>query len=126
MTTATSVRASMMAGAFCGGGAAAARRDRRLIVSELSAGTLSPLAALGSFRIRWIKAFRMEVRMDLARIIISDTQEQQIIVLRERDGERQFSIVIGDLEAQAIRRRISGIRSARPLTHDLLASVIEQ
>ena len=41
----------------------------------------------------------MEVRMDLARIVISDTSEQQIIVLREHEGTRQFPIVIGLAEA---------------------------
>jgi len=66
----------------------------------------------------------MEVRMDLARIVISDTSEQQIIILRERDGERQFPIVIGVTEALAIDRRVKGILTPRPLTHDLLASVI--
>jgi bifunctional DNase/RNase len=67
----------------------------------------------------------MEVRMDLARIVISDTSEQQIIILRERDGDRQFPIVIGITEALAIDRRAKGILTPRPLTHDLLASVIE-
>jgi len=66
----------------------------------------------------------MEVRMDLARIVISDTSEQQIIVLRERDGPRQFPIVIGLTEAMAIDRRVKNIPTPRPLTHDLLASVI--
>ena len=62
--------------------------------------------------------------MDLARIVISDTSEQQIIVLRERDGIRQFPIVIGLAEAIAIDRRVKGIVTPRPLTHDLLANVI--
>lgn len=66
----------------------------------------------------------MEVRMDLARIVISDTSDQQIIVLRERSGNRQFPIVIGINEASAIDRRVKGIPSPRPLTHDLLANVI--
>ena len=66
----------------------------------------------------------MEVRMDLARIVISDTSEQQIIVLKETEGERQFPIVIGVTEALAIDRRVKGIVTPRPLTHDLLASVI--
>jgi len=66
----------------------------------------------------------MEVRMDLARIVISDTSEQQIIVLRERDGPRQFPIVIGLTEAIAIDRRVKSIPTPRPLTHDLLANVI--
>ncbi|MHC4443459.1 MAG: bifunctional nuclease family protein [Planctomycetota bacterium] len=67
----------------------------------------------------------MEVRMDLARIVISDTSEQQIIVLSERSGIRQFPIVIGITEAWAIDRRVKDITTPRPLTHDLLANVIK-
>ncbi len=66
----------------------------------------------------------MEVRMDLARIVISDTSEQQIIVLREHEGARQFPIVIGVAEALAIDRRVKNISTPRPLTHDLLANMI--
>jgi bifunctional DNase/RNase len=68
----------------------------------------------------------MEVRMDLARIIIQDNSDQQIIVLKERDGERSFPMVIGDMEAIAIDRRWKGMRYARPMTHDLMANVIER
>ncbi|HMQ14842.1 MAG TPA: bifunctional nuclease family protein [Phycisphaerae bacterium] len=68
----------------------------------------------------------MEVRMDLAQIRISDVTEQQIIVLRERNGNRYLHIVIGLPEAVAIQRRIKGEMPQRPLTHDLLANTIEQ
>jgi len=68
----------------------------------------------------------MEVRMDLARIVINDTSEQQIIVLAERSGTRHFSIVIGITEAWAIDRRVKDITTPRPLTHDLLANVIRE
>jgi len=68
----------------------------------------------------------MEVRMDLARIVIQDTSDQQIIFLRERDGTREFPIVIGHAEANAIYRRLKGEKKPRPLTHDLLADVIER
>ncbi|MBI4580575.1 MAG: bifunctional nuclease family protein [Planctomycetes bacterium] len=68
----------------------------------------------------------MEVRMDLARIVISETSQEQIIVLRERDGKRQFPIVIGLTEAYAIDRRVKSISTARPLTHELLANVIHE
>jgi uncharacterized protein len=68
----------------------------------------------------------MAIQMELHRIIISEMQDQQIIVLKEVDGERKFPIVIGSGEAWAIDRRLKGIPSQRPLTHDLLASVIEQ
>ena len=68
----------------------------------------------------------MSVQMELHKIIISEMQPEQIIMLKEVDGERKFPIVIGTPEAYAIDRRLKGIVSPRPLTHDLLASVIEQ
>jgi bifunctional DNase/RNase len=64
--------------------------------------------------------------MELRRIIISEVDEQQIIVLRELDGERSFPIVIGIFEATSIDRRVKGVPSPRPLTHDLVANVIDQ
>ncbi|MBN2559566.1 MAG: bifunctional nuclease family protein [Phycisphaerae bacterium] len=68
----------------------------------------------------------MDVRMNLARIVIQETSEQQIIFLRESNGEREFPIVIGDAEAMAIDRRLKGYKKTRPMTHDLLADVIER
>jgi bifunctional DNase/RNase len=64
--------------------------------------------------------------MELNKIIISEMQESQIIVLKEVDGERKFPIVIGSSEAMAIDRRLKGHQTPRPMTHDLLATVIEQ
>lgn len=66
------------------------------------------------------------VQMDLARIVIMETGESQMIVLRERNGDRFFPILIGISEALAIERRVKGIQMQRPLTHDLMASIIEQ
>lgn len=68
----------------------------------------------------------MAVQMELNKIIISEMQEQQIIMLKEVDGERTFPIVIGGPEALAIDRRLKGIATPRPMTHDLLANVIEE
>lgn len=68
----------------------------------------------------------MSIQMELHKIIISELQEQQIIMLKEVDGERVFPIVIGNSEALAIDRRLKGLPTPRPLTHDLLARVIEQ
>lgn len=67
----------------------------------------------------------MPVQMELHKIIISEMKDQQIIILKEVDGERKFPIVIGSGEAYAIDRRLKGIATPRPLTHDLLATVIE-
>jgi bifunctional DNase/RNase len=79
--------------------------------------------------------------MELARILIRELADYQIIELREvladpthpLDDEaqlahlasaRKFPIVIGLPEAQAIERRLKNIPVKRPQTHDLLASVI--
>ena len=67
----------------------------------------------------------MDVEVELSRIIINETSDQQIIVLKERHGTRAFPIVIGIVEIFAIDRRLKGIEPPRPMTHDLLASVIE-
>lgn len=64
------------------------------------------------------------VRMDLVRIVIMETEDQQVIVLRERDGDRAFPIMIGTYEALAIDRRVKGQIPERPMTHDLFASVL--
>jgi len=67
----------------------------------------------------------MEVEAELSRIIINEASDQQIIVIKERDGERSFPIVIGIVEIFAIDRRLKGIRPPRPMTHDLLGNIID-
>ena len=65
------------------------------------------------------------VQVELHQIIIREMEHEQFIVLKEVDGERRLPIMIGSAEAFAIDRRLKGMPTARPLTHDLLASVIE-
>ena len=67
----------------------------------------------------------MDVLMELSRILITEMGDQQVIFLREKGGERTFPILIGTGEALAIDRRLKHIPTPRPLTHDLLANVIE-
>ena len=70
----------------------------------------------------------MLVKMNLARIVIVDSEDEKMsmIVLREIEGERAFPILIGVNEAYAIDRRLKGIAVQRPLTHDLVERMIEQ
>jgi bifunctional DNase/RNase len=63
--------------------------------------------------------------MELSRIIISEINDQQVIYLKEVDGDRAFPILIGIFEATSIDRRVKGHESPRPLTHDLLVRVAE-
>ena len=67
----------------------------------------------------------MPVPMELSRILICEMHDLQVIELAEQGGERRFPILIGLAEAEAIRRRFQGIELKRPLTHELLANVIE-
>ena len=66
----------------------------------------------------------MPVPMQLARIIISEISDNQVVYLQEIDGDRQFPILIGIFEATSIDRRVKGdYHPPRPLTHDLIVSV---
>ena len=66
----------------------------------------------------------MDVPMELSRILITELGDQQVIFLKERGGDRSLPIVIGITEALAIDRRLKGKTPPRPMTHDLLASVV--
>ena len=67
----------------------------------------------------------MPVQMELSRIIISEINDQQVIYLREIEGNRTFPILIGIFEATSIDRRVKQQQSPRPLTHDLIVGVVE-
>jgi bifunctional DNase/RNase len=67
----------------------------------------------------------MPVAMELSRIIISEINDQQVIYLKETSGNRMFPILIGIFEATSIDRRVRGIETPRPLTHDLLVNTVE-
>lgn len=57
--------------------------------------------------------------------IAVDNNNMPIIVLRNHDGKKILPIWVGIFEAQAILFALEGITPPRPLTHDLLKSVIE-
>ncbi len=64
------------------------------------------------------------IRMELSRIVISETSDEQVIVLKESEGDRAFPIMIDLFVAVAIDRKVKGAKTLRPLTHDLLENVI--
>ncbi len=47
------------------------------------------------------------------------------LILKEIDGERRMPIVIGAPEAGAIAYEMEGVHTSRPMTHDLIKSIIE-
>ncbi|MFN4916292.1 MAG: bifunctional nuclease domain-containing protein [Ignavibacteria bacterium] len=47
------------------------------------------------------------------------------LILKEVDGDRRLPIVIGAPEAGAIAYEMEGVHTSRPMTHDLIKSIIE-
>ncbi len=58
-------------------------------------------------------------------LVFEPKTQQHVVVLQERDGNRVLPIWIGPPEAMAIQRLIQQEAFPRPLTHDLIALVIE-
>ncbi len=67
----------------------------------------------------------MPVELDLARIVINELSDHQVVFLRERDGDRQLPITIGIFEATSIDRYAKRTETSRPLTHQLIVSLAE-
>ncbi len=65
----------------------------------------------------------IEVTIDSIRVSL--LSQNRIVVLREENSERFLPIWIGPFEADAITLQLQGVDAPRPLTHDLLKSVIE-
>ncbi len=64
------------------------------------------------------------VEMELLGVQVELPFNSPTMMLRESDGGRVLPIVIDVPEAQAIGRELEGVRMARPMTHDLMASVL--
>ena len=68
----------------------------------------------------------MLVEMELREIQISENPYwHQIIILGEKGGKRTFPIYIGFYEAYAMDIAVRGIRTPRPMTHDLIYNIID-
>ncbi|MCZ6736868.1 MAG: bifunctional nuclease family protein [Actinobacteria bacterium] len=65
------------------------------------------------------------IPMDVVGVRVELPSNQPIVLLREKDGSRYLPIWIGANEATAIAIALEGIQPPRPLTHDLMRSVID-
>ena len=66
------------------------------------------------------------VEMELNKIRIDENRGEQVIVLKEKKGDRFLPIVIGIMEITSIKMELSGVATPRPMTHDLFCAVIKQ
>jgi bifunctional DNase/RNase len=68
----------------------------------------------------------MAIEMELVGVRVKMPTNTPILLLREIGGRRRVvPIYIGGPEAHAIDLALSGVPTSRPMTHDLLANVIE-
>ena len=64
--------------------------------------------------------------MSIKGLSVDPITNMPIIVLRETEGERVLPIWVGVFEANAIALQIESVQTPRPMTHDLLKSVIDE
>ncbi len=65
------------------------------------------------------------IEMTIDSIRVSLMNYQRVVILKEKETERYLPIWIGPAEADAIAVKLQGVTVPRPLTHDLLQSVID-
>jgi bifunctional DNase/RNase len=65
------------------------------------------------------------VTIDLQRIMLLNLGNDFVVLLRSGEDSRALPISIGQFEAQAIAIRLNNLEVPRPLTHDLLKSVVK-
>src|SRR4030067_1771603 len=65
------------------------------------------------------------IEMTIDSIRVSLMNYQRVVILKEKMSDRYLPIWIGPAEADAIAVKLQGVTVPRPLTHDLLSSVID-
>ena len=65
------------------------------------------------------------IEMTIDSIRVSLMNYQRVVILKEKLARRYLPIWIGPAEADAIAVKLQGVNVPRPLTHDLLNSVID-
>lgn len=66
----------------------------------------------------------MQIEMTIRGLMLDPITNMPIVVLRENEGSRVLPIWVGFSEANAIALQIENVVTPRPMTHDLLKSVI--
>ncbi len=65
------------------------------------------------------------IPLEIVGVRVELPSNQPIVLLRELEGTRYLPIWIGASEATAIATAMEGVQPPRPLTHDLMRSVID-
>jgi bifunctional DNase/RNase len=71
------------------------------------------------------RSHQNEVEIEVARLVITEIHDVQVLTLREVGGERHLQVIIGIFEITALDRILKGFKAPRPLTHDAWLATIE-
>lgn len=66
------------------------------------------------------------VELEIVGIRQDEISQSPILLMKESGGRRHLAIWVGAAEAVSISQAREGVRPPRPLTHDLLASVLTE
>ena len=67
----------------------------------------------------------MQIEMTIKGLMVDPVTNMPIILLRDSEGHKVLPIWVGIYEANAIALQIENIATPRPMTHDLLRTVIQ-
>ncbi len=65
------------------------------------------------------------IEMVVESVRVHMLSSQHVVILKETERDRYLPIWIGPSEANAIAMRLQGLSAERPLTHDLVVSILE-
>ena len=65
------------------------------------------------------------IELVLSKIKVDENRHEQLVVFREKDGNRLLPVVIGLPEIHAIKLKLGNVKPPRPMTHDLMLRIVQ-
>ena len=66
----------------------------------------------------------MQIEMTIKGLMVDPITNSPIVILRDKDGTKVLPIWVGMFEANAIALEIEKVTTPRPMTHDLIKSLL--
>src|ERR1700716_1425686 len=67
----------------------------------------------------------MQIEMSIKGLMVDPITNMPIVILRDKEGQKDLPIWVGIFKANAIALRIETLSTPRPMTQDLLRNIIE-
>jgi len=65
------------------------------------------------------------IEVEVSKIAFYPPSKGYAVLLSEVGGDRQLPVIVGAFEAQAIALALEGMKMPRPMTHDLISTILE-